>query len=93
MYVRLRNPRAGNCHPLSIGVAGAGRTRIRSNGERLSRIPPGAEEGEMRIAGSVAKSWLASELGVAFDRHYYFDPVRRHAMDRQCNEHVAETAG
>jgi hypothetical protein len=47
----------------------------------------------IRIAGSVSKSWLANELGVEFDRQYYFDPVRRHAIDRQCNEYVAKTLG
>jgi hypothetical protein len=47
----------------------------------------------MRIAGSVSKSWLARELGVAFDRSYYFDPVRRQAIDHRCNEYVAQTLG
>jgi hypothetical protein len=47
----------------------------------------------MRIAGSVAKSWLAAELGVEFDRQYYFDPRRRHAIDRHCNMHVAGALG
>jgi hypothetical protein len=47
----------------------------------------------IRIAGSVAKSWLARELGVEFDRPYYFDPVRRHAIDGQCNEYVARVLG
>ncbi|MHB0959543.1 MAG: hypothetical protein ACYC0X_29005 [Pirellulaceae bacterium] len=47
----------------------------------------------IRIAGSVSKSWLARELGVAFEHDYYFDPVRRHAVDRQCNEYVSQTLG
>ncbi len=44
----------------------------------------------MKIAGSVSKSWLARELGVLFDDQYYFDAQHRHAMDRRCNEYVAE---
>lgn len=28
-------------------------------------------------------------LGVAFDRDYYFDPVRRHAIDGECNAYAA----
>jgi len=47
----------------------------------------------IRIAGSVAKSWLARELGVRFDRQYYFDPRHRHAIDRQCNTHVMSVLG
>ena len=47
----------------------------------------------IRIAGSVAKSWLARELGVEFDRQYYFDPRRRHAIDRHGNAHVAKVLG
>jgi hypothetical protein len=47
----------------------------------------------MEIAGSVSKSWLAAELGIAFDRDYYFDVERRHAIDVRCNEHVAQTLG
>ncbi len=47
----------------------------------------------IRIAGSVAKSWLARELGVQFDREYYFDPRRRHLIDRHCNAHVAGLLG
>jgi hypothetical protein len=47
----------------------------------------------IRIAGSVAKSWLARELGVEFDRQYYFDPRLRHTIDRHCNEHVAGLLG
>jgi len=30
-------------------------------------------------------------LGVAFDRDYYFDPARRHTIDRLCNQYAAET--
>ncbi len=33
---------------------------------------------------------MADALGVAFDRDYYFDPQRRHAVDTQCNEYAAE---
>jgi hypothetical protein len=41
------------------------------------------------IAGSVAKSWLAKELGVRFDRAYYFDAQVRQAVDQPCRQHVA----
>jgi hypothetical protein len=47
----------------------------------------------IRIAGSVSKSWLAQRLPVAFDREYYLDPRRRHAIDRQCNDFVARELG
>ena len=47
----------------------------------------------VRIAGSVSKGWLAKELGVAFDRSYYFDPSRRHAIDRQCHDYVQQKLG
>lgn len=47
----------------------------------------------IRMAGSVSKGWLARELGVAFDRDYYFDLERRHATDVRCNEYVTETLG
>lgn len=30
-------------------------------------------------------------LGVAFDRDYYFDPAKRHAVDCLCNQYAAET--
>lgn len=43
----------------------------------------------IRMAGSVSKSWLAQHLQVAFDRDYYFDLDRRHAIDVQCNRYVA----
>lgn len=33
---------------------------------------------------------MAENLGVAFDRDYYFDPQRRYAIDSQCNEYAAE---
>ena len=36
----------------------------------------------IQFAGSVSKSWLARELGVIFDRDYYFDIHKRHATDR-----------
>ena len=47
----------------------------------------------IRIAGSVSKSWLARELGVVFGWDYYFDVQRRHAIDLQCNEYVAQKLG
>jgi hypothetical protein len=42
------------------------------------------------ISGTLSKAWMAEALGVAFDRDYYFDPQRRHAIDIKCNEYAAE---
>ena len=42
------------------------------------------------ISGTLSKGWMAQALGVAFDRNYYFDPARRHAVDCRCNEYAAE---
>ena len=42
------------------------------------------------ITGTLSKAWMHQALGVAFDRDYYFDPVRRHAIDCLCNEYAAE---
>jgi hypothetical protein len=42
------------------------------------------------ISGTLSKAWLAEALGVAFDRNYYFDPNKRYAVDRRCNEYAAE---
>lgn len=41
------------------------------------------------LSGTVSKAWMHRALGVAFDYDYYFDPDRRHAIDRQCNEYAA----
>jgi len=41
------------------------------------------------ISGTLSKGWIAKALGVKFDRDYYFDPQRRHAIDGQCNEYAA----
>jgi len=43
------------------------------------------------ISGTLSKAWMHRALGVAFDRDYYFDPVRRHTVDRLCNQYAAET--
>ncbi len=43
------------------------------------------------ITGTLSKAWMNRALGVAFDRDYYFDPARRHAIDCRCNEYAAET--
>lgn len=43
------------------------------------------------ISGTISKAWLSQAIGVAFNREYYFDPDRRHAVDCLCNEYVAET--
>ncbi len=42
------------------------------------------------ISGTLSKAWLAEELGVKFDRDYYFDPNKRYAIDCKCNEYAAE---
>ena len=41
------------------------------------------------ISGTLSKAWMYETLGVAFDRGYYFDPARRHAVDFACNEYAA----
>ncbi len=43
------------------------------------------------ITGTLSKAWMNRALGVAFDRDYYFDPAKRHAIDCRCNEYAAET--
>ncbi len=43
------------------------------------------------ITGTLSKAWMNRALGVAFDRDYYFDPAKRHAVDCRCNEYAAET--
>jgi hypothetical protein len=43
------------------------------------------------ITGTLSKGWMNRALGVAFDRDYYFDPAKRHAIDCRCNEYAAET--
>jgi hypothetical protein len=45
------------------------------------------------ISGTLSKGWMARELGVRFDRDYYFDPAKRHAVDCRCNEYAAEQFG
>ncbi|UCG55983.1 MAG: hypothetical protein JSU70_14055 [Phycisphaerales bacterium] len=42
------------------------------------------------ISGTLSKGWISQALGVRFDRDYYFDPSRRHAVDCMCNKHAAE---
>ncbi|MCU0914061.1 MAG: uroporphyrinogen decarboxylase family protein [Planctomycetes bacterium] len=43
------------------------------------------------ITGTLSKAWLHRALGVVFDREYYFDPRRRHAVDSRCNDYAART--
>jgi len=43
------------------------------------------------LSGTLSKAWMHRAIGVAFDRDYYFDPDRRHAVDCRCNEYAAET--
>jgi len=45
------------------------------------------------ISGTLSKAWMAEALGVRFDRDYYFDPGKRHAVDCRCNEYAAERLG
>ncbi len=40
------------------------------------------------ITGTLSKGWMHQALGVEFDRAYYFDPARRHAIDGLCNEYA-----
>ncbi len=40
------------------------------------------------ISGTLSKAWMHEQLGVAFDRDYYFDPAKRLAVDRQCNDYA-----
>lgn len=42
------------------------------------------------ITGTLSKGWMNRAIGVTFDRDYYFDPVKRHTLDRLCNEYAAE---
>lgn len=41
------------------------------------------------LSGTLSKAWMHQALGVVFDRDYYFDTDRRHAIDCQCNEYAA----
>jgi Uroporphyrinogen decarboxylase (URO-D) len=40
------------------------------------------------LSGTLSKAWMHQALGVAFDRDYYFDPAKRHAIDDQCNAYA-----
>jgi len=42
------------------------------------------------ITGTLSKAWMNRAAGVVFDRDYYFDPRRRHAIDCLCNDYAAE---
>lgn len=43
------------------------------------------------ISGTLSKAWMHQALSVTFDREYYFNPSKRHAVDRACNRYAAET--
>jgi hypothetical protein len=43
------------------------------------------------VTGTLSKAWMNRAIGVAFDRDYYFDPAKRHAIDCRCNEYAADT--
>ena len=47
----------------------------------------------IRIAGTVSKGWMAQAVDVAFDRDYYFDPIRRQAVDARCNAYLRDQLG
>ena len=42
------------------------------------------------ISGTISKAWMANELGVKFDREYYFNPDIRYLVDSLCNEYALE---
>ena len=42
------------------------------------------------ISGTFSKGYMAKDLGVTFDRDYYFDPQKRYAIDCKCNEYAAK---
>ena len=42
------------------------------------------------MTGTLSKGFMAKELGVKFNREYYFDLKTRHEVDCKCNKHVAE---
>jgi hypothetical protein len=43
------------------------------------------------ITGTLSKGWMNRAIGVVFDREYYFDPAKRHAIDGLCHKYAAET--
>lgn len=43
------------------------------------------------ITGTLSKGWMNRAIGVVFDRDYYFDPAKRHAVDGRCNEYASQT--
>jgi len=43
------------------------------------------------ITGTLSKAWMNRAIGVVFDRGYYFDPGKRHAIDCLCNQYAAKT--
>ena len=45
------------------------------------------------ISGTISKAWMAGELGVRFDREYYFNPDIRYLVDSLCNEYASEHFG
>jgi len=41
------------------------------------------------ISGTLSKGWMATALGVRFDRDYYFNPDKRYTIDCKCNEYAS----
>ncbi len=42
----------------------------------------------IQFTGTLSKGFMAKQLGVQFDRDYYFNPKKRYEIDRQCNEYA-----
>ena len=42
------------------------------------------------LTGTLSKGRLAKHLDIAFDHDYYFDPIKRHKIDAQCNAYAAQ---
>ncbi len=40
------------------------------------------------ISGTLSKAWMHETLDVAFDRDYYLNPDKRHAVDCRCNDYA-----
>jgi hypothetical protein len=47
----------------------------------------------MKFEVSVSKGWIAANTDIRIDREYYFDPLYRYEIDRQCHQAVNEKLG
>jgi hypothetical protein len=43
------------------------------------------------LTGSLSKAFMARQLGVSFDREYYFNPEKRHQVDQICNAYAKKS--